>query len=78
MLTALAGFGPDAAGFGCMAAVVWADGLGITALRHVCMYPFAVKYIGDKYTFIILCVVEGVQQFMVCELCPGSKFLFMV
>lgn len=78
VLNALADFGPDAAGFGCIAAVARADGLKKTAVRHVCMYPFAVKYIGDKYALIILCVVEGVLQFRVHELCPGFKFLFMV
>lgn len=78
VLPALADFAPDAAAFGCIAAVTRADGLEKTAVRHVCMYPFAIKYIGDKYALIILCVVEVVLQFMVRELCPGSKFLLMV
>lgn len=77
MLTAPVGFGRDVAAFGHMAAVGWADGLEKIALRPVCMCPFAVK-LGDKYALIILCVAEGVLQFMVREFCPGSKFLFMV
>lgn len=77
MLTVLVGFGRDAAAFDNM--VLWAVLMvwKKIALRHMCMCPFAVK-IGDKYALIILCVAEGILQFMVRELCPGSKFLFMV
>lgn len=77
MLTALVSFGPYAAAFGHLAVVGRANGLEEIALRHMCTCPFVVK-LGDKYALIILCVTEGVLQFMVHELCPGCKFLFMI
>lgn len=77
MLTALVSFGPYAAAFGHLAVVGRANGLEEIALRHMCACPFVVK-LGDKYALIILCVTEGVLQFMVHELCPGCKFLFMI
>lgn len=64
-LTVLVGFGPYAAAFGHLAAVGWAHGLEKkTALRDMCTCLF-VGRLGDKYALIMLCVAEGVLQFMV-------------